>query len=127
MTNQFSLPDPVVTAFTYGDCGYLALELHALTGLPIVTASYDEDSQWSHVGVLAHDGRRVLDVTGYTPVQDWLDDWLSGYAGEDHYLAVREPRTIRAEVEENERVYTDVDPKRWASSILALAGIPRVR
>lgn len=126
MRNQFDLHHSVIEAYTFGDCGYLALGIHALTGYPLITASIDTPGDWVHVAVLSPQGL-VLDVEGWWEIEDWLERWLEGCEGEEHGMALRDTDEVRAEIHETLLVYTGEDPIFWAKKIVGLAMIPLMR
>lgn len=72
-------PKPAtVEAFTEGDCWALAIEIHRLTGYPIIfSSSYSRPRDvfgWDHVAVVLPDNR-ILDVNGVTDSEDWCLRW----------------------------------------------------
>lgn len=60
-------------AYTEGDCWNLALAIHKLTGLPIITTAFGVRENWEHVAVLK-DGL-VLDIAGLRPLEEWKEEW----------------------------------------------------
>lgn len=116
--HQFTFPEHAVKAFTEGDCGYLAMVLSLITGFTAVTASIDDESSWTHAGVLTPDGR-VLDIQGLWTVETWLDKWLDGLEGEEHYLNKWEPIPFMGTVRMFPREFPRVSPEEWAKTLLA--------
>ena len=112
-----------VEAFTWGDCGYLALAVSAKTGLDVATASVDSHAAWVHCGVWISE-THIADIKGIHTVQDWLSDWEwaadNGW-GYQEYFAVRwtDLSEIAEYVELGERVYPEVDIDFWADWVVA--------
>ena len=87
--------EETVDVYTNGDCWFLALELHRLTGFPMIFSAstwlidditgpegYTEDwadsvFAWDHVGIELPDGR-ILDVNGPEDIEDWMCLWSTG-------------------------------------------------
>jgi len=82
---RFTFSAVAETAFTQADCAQLALELTARTGFIPITASIDDPYNWYHAAVLTPAGD-VLDINGVTMPDEWLDRWLDGMSGEEHFL-----------------------------------------
>lgn len=60
----FHISDKDSEAFTQGDCGIFADELHRATGWPqVLIGENGPDGEFEHIAVRAPDGR-ILDVTG---------------------------------------------------------------
>jgi hypothetical protein len=89
-SKTFGFSSDVVEAFSWGDCGYLALHVSYATGLPVATASFDTADAWTHAGVWIDD-QHIVDIRGIYHYQDWLAEWEwsnNGY-GYDEYSAVK--------------------------------------
>lgn len=67
-------------AFTSGDCGHFARDLHKSTGYPVnavgIKTEGKSDIEWQHMTVRAPDGR-FLDVTGLQPESILKKSWGS--------------------------------------------------
>lgn len=117
VTHRFDFPADAVRAFTDGDCGYLAFELHRLTGFTPVTASMDYKHQWTHAAVLTPDGR-VLDIEGVWDIHDWLDRWLEGHDGFEHFAAEWNSIAFMGTVKKVMPHFPHIDARHWAQQVL---------
>lgn len=110
-SKTFSFSSDVVEAFTWGDCGYLAVALSNATGFDVATASFDTRDMWRHAGVWIDD-QHILDIKGIHHYQDWLADWewTGNFYGYEEYGAFRwKPIEFVSIVLEEPRVYPDID------------------
>lgn len=90
-TIRFTPPRNIEQAYTEGDCWHFAETIHRLTGLPIVSAQWDEKSMpvhipstgewlhptysyWAHIANRLPDGR-IIDIQGIWLEEEWLEHW----------------------------------------------------
>jgi hypothetical protein len=109
-------------AFTWGDCGYLAVALSNATGFDIATASVDTADSWIHAGVWL-DEQHIVDIRGIHGVDNWLADWEwaadNGW-GYEEYSAVRwKAVDFAPSVVSMPRTYPDIDLDEAVRVVLA--------
>jgi len=119
----YFLSDEDHEAFTQGDCGLLAEELHRRTGYPVVAVGTRggglDGTTWEHIAVRAPDGR-LLDVTGIQPEAETGLAWSSS----GRYEVVFEEIPVEAIGERlgsipDERGFDEADEKAVAKRILS--------
>ena len=109
-------------AFTWGDCGYLAVALSNATGFDVATVSADFPEAWVHAGVWL-DREHIVDIKGIYHYQDWLSMWEwaadNGYGYETiaavHWKAI----DFLPSVMEVPRAFPDVDLDEAVKVVLA--------
>lgn len=114
---EFTFDAEAVTAFTDGDCGYLALELSVLTGWIPITASIDVPHEWTHAAVLTPAGD-VLDIHGVTMPDEWLERWTGGHPGEEHYIHEWNDTAFAGEVRRYAPAFPEYWSSRWARKVM---------
>lgn len=76
----YFISDPESEAFTQGDCGHFARDLHKATGYPVnavgIKIAGQKEIEWQHMTVKSPDGR-FLDVTGLQPESMLKKSWES--------------------------------------------------
>lgn len=89
-STRFNFSVEAQRAFTHGDCWHLAETIQTMTGLPLITAQWEEtlttyftraekweqvkNTYWSHVANRLPDGR-IIDIDGIWLEEDWLKRW----------------------------------------------------
>lgn len=113
--NEFGFPEEVIEAYTCGDCWALAIAVSRLTKFPVVTASIDND--WVHAAVLLPEDR-VLDIQGVHTVEQWLDRWLDGMNGEDHWAREWRLSDFVRQCNREQSLQYDEPVGDWAEKVL---------
>lgn len=112
-------------AFTGGDCGLLARELHRKTGYPVhavgIRSKDTGEVTWEHMTVKA--GDRFLDVTGIQPEGNLKTAWGKHMELQPHEEIVIEEideKEIEKRLEnpEGHKAFPNADPNETASMIL---------
>jgi hypothetical protein len=119
----YFLSDEDHEAFTQGDCGIFAEELHRQTGYPVVAVGVrggrlGPETSWEHIAVRAPDGR-ILDVTGLQPESETKLAW--GLKGKYEVILEEIPVSEipeRLGYEPGHRNFDEADAKATATTIL---------
>ena len=125
-TVKFTFPERVIEAYTYGDCWALALAIHKITDLTLVTvANKGTPEQWSHVAV-RYGLKHVIDIEGVHRVDYWLERW-DGYTwGPGAPIDVdTTPQTLLEQIKGDGtgKLYPEYAPARYAKKIITMLGL----
>jgi hypothetical protein len=126
---KFSFPEPVVEAFTVGDCWSLACEVEYLSGYAVTVLlhsgnDYDEVN-WFHAGNRLLDGR-ILDIEGVWEEVAWRQRWTARADGGDPAIAHWEREWLLEQVAEDTEPgkpllrHPDFSSMYWAPELLKL-------
>lgn len=110
----------IVEAFTEGDCWYLALTLHEMTGLPMVFANPmpSDPDYWEHVG-LQISANRILDIQGVHTNMAWRRLWAGNHKCTDGILfRTQDEDYISYLLSDQDRIYYRTDARRPARRLL---------
>lgn len=108
-----------IEAFTDGDCWHLALQMHKMTGAPVVFANPvpETDEYWEHVGLLISP-RRVLDIEGITPIHLWREKWADDYETKGVTYMRTQTADIKFLVSEQDRFFSHISSRKTARKLL---------